>query len=114
MTEDKAKEALRKVIINFSKNDSPIEHPIIEKDMVKVDVTDKVSDGCCCFEGIRIEYGSSGMTKYYISCEAFENFKASVEQILDAVIVNTKQRESVQGLLNKAYWDCKRLKNWLY
>lgn len=113
MTKNKAEKALKKVIINFSKDDSPIEHPVLDDDMVKVDVTDKLSDGYYCFEGIRIEYGGGGMTKYYISGEMFDHFKASVEQILDAVIVNTKQRESVQGLLSKAYWDCRKHKNWL-
>ena len=105
MTEDKADKALRKVIVNLI----PEEYsgkPIPENVSVPIDISDKLEDGkYYCLENIQVEYETHGNTISYITYAEYEQFKSAVENILDATIVNTKQRESIQKLLNNAFYN---------
>ena len=108
MTEDKAEKALRKVIINLI----PEEYhggPIPEDAITKIDISDKLEEGkYYCLENIKTEYETHGNTIGYIPFAEYEQFKNAVENILDATIVNAKQRDSVQKLLNNAFYNTPR------
>lgn len=104
MTEDKAGKALRKVIINLIPTDLS-GGPHLEKDELKIDISDKLKDGVyysLC--DIKVDSHNYNNTIVYRPFDDFKQFKAAVENILDATIVNAKQRESVQKLLNEAFW----------
>lgn len=105
MTEDKADKALRKVIINLI----PEEYhgrPIPTDAFVPIDISDKLEDDKYYYlESIKAEYESHENTIGYIPFAEYEQFKRAVENILDATIVNTKQRESIQKLLNDAFYN---------
>lgn len=108
MTEDKAVKALRKVIVNLV----PEEYsgrPIPEGVTTKIDISDKLEDGrYYCLESIKAEYETHGNTIGFVPYAEYEQFKKAVENILDATIVNTKQRESIQKLLNDAFFNAPR------
>lgn len=108
MTEDKAAKALRKVTINLI----PEEYsgkPIPNDVTLSIDISDKLEDGkYYCLESIQAEYETHGNTIGYIPIAEHEQFKKAVENILDATIVNTKQRESIQKLLNNAFYNSSR------
>ena len=108
MTEDKADKALRKVIINLIPEEysgKPIPNDVI----VSIDISDKLEDGKYYYlESIKAEYESHENTIGYIPFAEYEQFKRAVENILDATIVNTKQRESIQKLLNNAFYNTPR------
>lgn len=105
MTEDKADKALRKVIINLI----PEEYsgrPIPENVTTKIDISDKLEEGkYYCLESIKTEYETYEKTVGFVPYAEYEQFKKAVENILDATIVNTKQRESIQKLLNNAFYN---------
>lgn len=108
MAEDKAEKALRKVIINLI----PEEYhggPIPEDAITKIDISDKLEEGkYYCLGSIKTEYETHGNTIGYIPFAEYEQFKSAVENILDATIVNAKQRDSVQKLLNNAFYNTPR------
>ena len=108
MTEDKAVKALRKVVINLI----PEEYsgkPIPENVTTEIDISDKLEEGkYYCFESIKVEYETHERTIGYIPFAEYEQFKSAVENILDATIVNMKQRESIQKLLNNAFYNTPR------
>lgn len=104
MTEDKAEKALRKVYINLV----PSEYfgmPIPNEAFVKIDISDKLEeDKKYYLDNIKVDYDDWGRTITYVSYGDYEAFKKKIENILDATIVNNKQRESIQKLLNEAFW----------
>lgn len=108
MTEDKAVKALRKVIVNLV----PEEYsgrPIPEDVTTKIDISDKLEEGkYYCLESIQAEYETHKNTISYVPYAEYEQFKKAVENILDATIVNTKQRDSIQKLLNNAFYNAPR------
>lgn len=108
MTEDKAEKALRKVIINLIPEEysgKPIPNDVI----VSIDISDKLEEGrYYCLENIKAEYETHGNTIGYLPYAEFEWFKSAVENILDATIVNTKQRDSIQKLLDNAFFNVPR------
>ena len=108
MTEDKAVKALRKVIINLI----PEEYagkPIPEGVITQIDISDKLEEGkYYCLESIKAEYDTHENMIGFVPYAEFEQFKKAVENILDATIVNTKQRESIQKLLNNAFYNTPR------
>lgn len=108
MTEDKAVKALRKVIINLI----PEEYhggPVPTDVVIPIDISDKLEDGkYYCLENIQTEYETHKNTISYVPYAEYEQFKKAVENILDATIVNTKQRESIQKLLNNAFYNAPR------
>lgn len=109
MTEDKADKALRKVIVNLIPEEysgKPIPNDVI----VSIDISDKLEEGkYYCLGSIKAEYETHENTIGYIPFTEYEQFKKAVENILDATIVNTKQRESIQKLLNNAFYNVPRL-----
>jgi hypothetical protein len=108
MTEDKADKALRKVIINLIPEEysgKPIPNDVI----VSIDISDKLKEGkYYCLESIKAEYETHENMIGYIPFAEYEQFKKAVENILDATIVNTKQRESIQKLLENAFYNTPR------
>jgi hypothetical protein len=108
MTEDKAVKALRKVIINLIPEEysgKPIPNDVV----VSIDISDKLEEGkYYCLESVQTEYETSKNTIGFVPYAEFEQFKKAVENILDATIVNAKQRESVQKLLNNTFYNAPR------
>lgn len=108
MTEDKAVKALRKVIVNLI----PEEYsgrPIPENVTVSIDISDKLEEGkYYCLESIRAEYDTHENMIGFVPYAEFEQFKKAVENILDATIVNAKQRDSIQKLLDNAFFNTPR------
>lgn len=106
MTEDKAEKALRKVIINLTPSEY-LGSPVPIGAQVQIDISDKLDNSKLYYlESIKVDYKNmNGKTISYVSYEDYSNFKEKVENILDAAIVNAKQRESLQKLLNSAFYD---------
>lgn len=108
MTEDKAEKALRKVIVNLIPEEysgKPIPNDVI----VSIDISDKLEEGrYYCLENIKAEYETHENTIGFVPYAEYEQFKKAVENILDATIVNTKQRDSIQKLLNDAFFNAPR------
>ena len=104
MTEDKADKALRKVIISLTPSDW-LGKAIPAGPPLKIDVSDKLDDHKYYYlSGIKAKYDVIADRKFsYISSEVYMHFKKQVEDILDAAIVNAKQRESLQKLLDNAF-----------
>lgn len=108
MTEDKANKALRKVIINLIPQERYA--CVIENEgILQIDISDKLKeDQHYCLLNIEADYGEYGTTIAYIPHADHKQFKEEVEDILDATIVNAKQRESIQKLLDSAFYNPKR------
>lgn len=108
MTEAKADKALRKVVINLI----PEEYygkPVPEDAIIPIDISDKLEEGKYYFlESVKAEYETHENTIGFVPYAEYEQFKKAVENILDATIVNTKQRESIQKLLNNAFYNTPR------
>lgn len=108
MTEDKAEKALRKVIVNLIPEEysgKPIPNDVV----VSIDISDKLEDGKYYYlENIKAEYDTHENTIGFVPYAEFEQFKSAVENILDATIVNAKQRDSIQKLLNDAFFNAPR------
>ena len=108
MTEDKAEKALRKVIVNLIPEEysgKPIPNDVI----VSIDISDKLEDGKYYFlESVKAEYETHENTIGFVPYAEYEQFKKAVENILDATIVNTKQRDPIQKLLNDAFFNAPR------
>lgn len=105
MTEDKAEKALKQVTINFIPADKS-NAPVVVSDVLSLDITDKLGEKEYCLDSIHISYGSELQSHItYIPLEEANQFKNVVETILDAVIVNSKQRESAQKLLDNAFYN---------
>lgn len=108
MAEDKAVKALRKVIINLIPEENAGK-PIPEGVITQIDISDKLEDGkYYCLDSIEAEYETHNNRIGYVPFEDYNQFKTAVENILDATIVNTKQRESIQKLLNNAFYNAPR------
>lgn len=108
MTENKAEKALRKVIINLIPQER-YNCPIDDKEILKIDISDKLDKNRhYCLLNIKADYGSYGGEIAYLPFADHEQFKHEVENILDATIVNAKQRESIQKLLDSAFYTSKR------
>lgn len=105
MTEDKANKALRKVIISLAPQEKA-DGPVSDKDTVKIDISDNLQDGTYyALRKIEVDYGTYNTLISYVPFEVYEQFKDSVENLLDATIVNSKQRESLQKLINTAFYS---------
>lgn len=109
MTEDKADKALREVIVNLTPSEY-LGKPVPIEAQVQIDISDKLNANKLYYlENIKVNYKNmTGKTISYVSYEDYSNFKEKVENILDAAIVNAKQRESLQKLLNSAFYDSAR------
>lgn len=104
MTEDKADKALRKVIINIVPQEK-YGGPVEDKDILEIDISNKLKEGqYYCLDEIKVERDNLSYSIKYVPFNRFLRFKDSVENLLDATIVNSKQRESLQKLLNTAFY----------
>lgn len=104
MTEDKVDTTLRKVIINLVPQ-RLYGMPVLEDECLKIDISDDIPDDeLFCLHDIEVQRGKYSGTFHYIPWQDHESFKSAVENILDATIVNSKQRESIQKLLNAAFY----------
>jgi hypothetical protein len=105
MADNKAEKALKKVIINLAPEEK-FGEPVMVDELIQVDITDKLDQSKNYYlNSIRVDYGDYGRDVNYVSFREFQGFKEKVENILDATIVNAKQRESIQKLLNQAYYS---------
>ena len=106
MADNKADKALKKVIINLTPSEY-LGKPVPIEAQVQIDISDKLDANKFYYlENIQVDYKNmTGKTMSYVSYEDYSNFKEKVENILDAAIVNAKQRESLQKLLNSAFYD---------
>lgn len=108
MAEDKADKALRQVIINLIPQRF-YGGPVDGKDILSVDISDKLQDGeFYCLYNIKSVNGDLSYAVDYVPFNDHKQFKGAVENILDAVIVNAKQRQSVQQLLDEAFYSNKK------
>lgn len=105
MTDNKADKALKKVIINLAPEEK-FGKPITDDEITRVDITDKIDQSKTYYlENIRVDYENYGKDVSYVTYIEFQSFKEKVENILDATIVNAKQRESIQKLVDQAYYS---------
>ena len=107
MADNKAVKALRKVIINLIP-EGDYGGPIIEEDLLKIDISDKLEDGTtyCLYSIQKLSPYTSEIS--YVPWDDYKQFKYAVENILDATIVNAKQRSSIQKLLDEAFFTSKK------
>lgn len=103
MTENKADKALRKVIVNFT-NKPTFNAVISEDEMIRVDITDKLP-GECYFSGITIDRGEGDtITLDFIYRGWLDSVVRDIDTVLDATLVNSKQRESVGKLIKQCIY----------
>ena len=108
MTEDKAVKALRKVIVNLIPEEY-LGKPIPNDVIVSIDISDKLEEGkYYCLESVEAKYDTHENTIGFVPYAEYEQFKKAVENILDATIVNAKQRDSIQKLLDNAFFNVPR------
>ena len=100
MAEDKADKALRKVIINLIPEER-YGGPVMDENLLKIDISDKLEkDKYYCLENIKIETDTHTNTIAYVPFEKYSEVKREVETILDATIVNAKQRAFGLAIIN--------------
>lgn len=105
MTDNKADEAIKKVIINLAPEEK-FGEPLMDDDLIKIDISDKLDQSKTYYlDSFNVDYGNYGKRVSYVTFRELEGFKEQVENILDATIVNAKQRESIQRLLDQAYYS---------
>lgn len=99
MTEDKAEKALRKVIINFTNKPSNL--VCSEDEMVKIDISDQLPEDYY-LSYITIDRGGSNTHSIEFMERAWlSSIADDIDTILDATLVNAKQRESVGMLIRQ-------------
>lgn len=99
MTEDKADKALRKVIINFT--NKPFNLVNTEDELVKIDVSDQLPEGYY-LSYITVDRGGSNTHAIdFMEKDWLKSIANDIDTILDATLVNSKQRESVGTLIRQ-------------
>lgn len=102
MTEDKADKAVRKVIINFT--NKPFNVVSSDDELIKIDVSDKLPEGYY-FSHITVDKGGTNCYSIeFIERDWLESLQRDIETILDATLVNAKQRESVGALIEQCIY----------
>ena len=102
MTEDKADKAVKKVIINFT--NKPFNVVNSDDELIKIDVTDELPDGYY-FSHITVDKGGTNCYSIdFIERGWLELIQHDIETILDATLVNAKQRESVGALITQCIY----------
>lgn len=102
MTEDKADKALREVIINFT--NQPYNIVTSEDEMIKIDVTDQLPKGYY-LDSITVNRGGSNVhTIEFMESDKLRGIADDIDTILDATLVNAKQRESVGQLIKQCIY----------
>ena len=104
MAEDKVNTTLRKAVINLVPQ-RLYGGPILDEECLKIDISDYLPEGePFCFHSIDIQRGQYNTSVRYIPWQDYGQFRDAVINILDATIVNSKQRESIQKLLDTAFF----------
>lgn len=102
MTENKADKAIKKVIINFT--NQPANVVSSEDEMVKIDISDKLPDGYY-LDSITVDRGgNNNHTITFMERDWLRSIADDIDVILDATLVNTKQRESAGQLIKRALY----------
>lgn len=102
MTEDKADKALRKVIINFTNKPDAV--VCSEDELIKIDVSDQVPEDFH-LSHITVDRGGNNRQSIdFIERDWLQAIKHDIDTVLDATIVNAKQRESVGRLVHQAIY----------
>lgn len=102
MTENKADKALKKVIINFT--NQPAGLVSSEDEMIKIDISDKLPDGYY-LDSITVDRGDNNSHSIgFMERDWLRSIADDIDIILDATLVNTKQRESVGQLIKRTLW----------
>lgn len=102
MTENKAEKALRKVIINFT--NKPYNVVSSEDEMIKIDVTDQLPNNYY-LDSITVDRGGSNVhTIEFMERDNLRRIADDIDTILDATLVNAKQRESVGQLIKQCIY----------
>lgn len=102
MTEDKAEKALRKVIINFT--NKPDNLVCSEDELIKIDVSDQVPEGFYLSHITVDRGGNNSHSIEFMERGWLQAIKHDIDTVLDATIVNAKQRESVGRLIHQAIY----------
>lgn len=102
MTENKADKALRKVYINFT--NKPFNLVSSEDEMVKIDITDDLPEGYY-LSSITVDRGGSNAHSIeFMERDWLRSILSDINTILDATLVNAKQRESVGSLIEQCIY----------
>lgn len=102
MTENKADKALRKVTINFT--NKPYNVVSSEDEMIKIDVSDQLPEGYY-LDYITVDRGGSNVRSIeFMERDWLRSIASDIDVILDATLVNTKQRESVGQLIKNCLY----------
>lgn len=103
MTEDKADKALRKVTINFTNKPFNLEVSS-EDEMIKIDISDQLPEGYY-LDSITVDRGGSNVHSIgFMEWDWLRSIASEIDVILDATLVNTKQRESVGQLIKNCLY----------
>lgn len=99
MTEDKAEKALKKVTVNFT--NKPFNLVCSEDEMVKIDISNDIPDGYY-LDSITVDRGGNNTHSIeFMERDWLRSIMADINTILDATLVNAKQRESVGSLIEQ-------------
>lgn len=102
MTEDKADKALRKVTINFT--NKPYDIVSSEDEMIKIDVSDQLPEGYY-LDSITVDRGGNNVHSIgFMEKDWLRSIALDIDVILDATLVNVKQRESVGQLIKNCLY----------
>ena len=104
MTENKANKALRKVTINFTNKPFSTHTVVSEDEMLKIDISDKLPEGYY-LDSITVDRdyqdGLNAYTIEFMEKDWLRGIMFDINTILDATLVNAKQRESVGTLIEQ-------------
>ena len=102
MTEDKAEKALRKVTINFT--NKPYNIVSSEDEMIKIDISDQLPEGYY-LDSITVDRGGSNIHSIgFMESDWLRSIASDIDVVLDATLVNVKQRESVGQLIKSCLY----------
>lgn len=106
MTEDKADEkALRKVMVNFTNTNEPANVAPSKKGLVQIDITEQLPEEGYYLTGITVEKSKGyRYTIEFVEADWLYGIMNDINTVLDATIVNAKQRKSVGELIRQCIW----------
>lgn len=102
MTETKANKALKKVTLNFTNN--PASLVCSEDELVEIDITDQLPENYYLISATVDRGGTYTHTVEFMEKAWLKDIADEIDTILDATLVNAKQRESVGQLVKRAIW----------
>ena len=103
MADNKAEKALKKVIINLT--NKPANVACSEDELVQIDITEQFPEKGYYLAGITVDRGKGDRhTIEFVEADWLRRIADDIDTILDATLVNTKQRESVGKLIRQCVW----------